>query len=394
MLRREFLCSLGAAATAAAAGTASLAEARGSAADERLFAAGLSLSTGPAGRCDDARIGGPVVRWDPAIGQWRMWYYCRDTSFPAGLAPAFGSGSLATAVSQDGVRWTRVDGPAARGAILAPAQSRDDFDSVHLATGDVIRHDDEWLMCYHGGNHETPRGEDTDAEYRFEGYVLRIGLARSRDGVHWTRIRGSATGGAILEVPEGDVYAGFPNFIHDGRRFILYYTTVDRGGRWYRTRVGDLDRPPDLDRGRRSGVAARSSALRRRRRDHARRTAQSAFAAGRAGSWCTRPRTGAPRPARGAPSRSRFRTTRSPGAASTTSPCSISAATAPGTVRHREPAARGHAARPAPLLLRLVRFKSHLGTSGRAASAARSRRGAICPACGASGPDDRSSTVA
>lgn len=237
MLRREFLCSLGAAATAAAAGTASLAEARGSAADERLFAAGLSLSTGPAGRCDDARIGGPVVRWDPAIGQWRMWYYCRDTSFPAGLAPAFGSGSLATAVSQDGVRWTRVDGPAARGAILAPAQSRDDFDSVHLATGDVIRHDDEWLMCYHGGNHETPRGEDTDAEYRFEGYVLRIGLARSRDGVHWTRIRGSATGGAILEVPEGDVYAGFPNFIHDGRRFILYYTTVDRGGRWYRTRV-------------------------------------------------------------------------------------------------------------------------------------------------------------
>ncbi|MCC6172198.1 MAG: hypothetical protein IT481_09245 [Gammaproteobacteria bacterium] len=38
-------------------------------------------------------------------------------------------------------------------------------------------------------------------------------------------------------MPEGDVYAGFLNFIHDGRRFILYYTTVDHEGRWYRTRV-------------------------------------------------------------------------------------------------------------------------------------------------------------
>jgi predicted GH43/DUF377 family glycosyl hydrolase len=234
MQRREFLSTLGAAAAAGASGVGA---ARGPEADEALFTAGLSLPVGPAGRCDDARIGGPVVRWDEALGQWRMWYYCRDNTFPAGMAPAFGSGSLATATSKDGFRWTRVDGPLAGGAVMVPSANRDDFDSTHIATGDVIRHGDEWLMVYHAGNHEVPQGEGLDAEYRFPGYVLRLGLARSRDGVNWTRLRGNATGGAILEVPPGDVYAAFPNFIHDGKRFLLYYTTVDREGRWYRTRM-------------------------------------------------------------------------------------------------------------------------------------------------------------
>ncbi len=79
MQRREFLAAFGAAAAAGASGPG---EARGPDADEKLFTAGLSLPIGPAGRCDDARIGGPVVRWDAAISQWRLWYYCRATPFP------------------------------------------------------------------------------------------------------------------------------------------------------------------------------------------------------------------------------------------------------------------------------------------------------------------------
>ena len=82
MLRREFLSTVGAGLAAATASSLpEFARARGSDADERLFQAGLSLPVGPSGRCDEARVGGPVVRWDAAIGQWRMWYYCRDTSF-------------------------------------------------------------------------------------------------------------------------------------------------------------------------------------------------------------------------------------------------------------------------------------------------------------------------
>lgn len=228
--RRSFLALAG-----AAAGAAGLAHARSPEADERLFLDGLALPVGPAGRCDDARVGGPVVRWDPAAGLWRMWYYCRSNRFTAGMAPAFGSGDIATAVSPDGKRWQRIDGPLREGAVMVPSAAREAFDSTHLATGDVIRHGQEWLMVYHAGNHEIP--QDTDPEYRFPGYVLRLGIARSTDGIHWSRMPGKASGGAIFEVPEGDVYAAFPNMLHDGKRFIVQYTTVDREGRWYRTRI-------------------------------------------------------------------------------------------------------------------------------------------------------------
>ena len=204
-------------------------------ADDPLFLEGLALAPGPLGRCDDARVGGPVVRWDETSGQWRLWYYCRDSAFPTGVAPAFGSGSIATALSEDGLNWRRCDGPLAGGAVLAPNPTTDAFDSTHVATGDVLRHDGEWLMVYHAGNSEAPR--DTDPEYRFPGYRLRIGLARSRDGVAWTRMPGNATGGACIDTGSGDVYSAFPNFIHDGRQFILYYTTVDNAGRFYRTRI-------------------------------------------------------------------------------------------------------------------------------------------------------------
>ncbi len=99
-----------------------------------------------------------------------------------------GSGSLATAVSADGFKWTRIDGPLTRGAVMVPTATRDDFDSTHVATGDVIRYGDERVMVYHEGNHGTPSSEGLDAEYRFSGYVLRLGSARSRDSVNWTRI--------------------------------------------------------------------------------------------------------------------------------------------------------------------------------------------------------------
>ncbi|MEE8577327.1 MAG: hypothetical protein V3T31_08720, partial [candidate division Zixibacteria bacterium] len=83
--------------------------------------AGLILTESDTARCDDFRIGGPVVRWDDQLDIWRMWYYCRSADFPINLAPAFGTGSIATAISQDGLTWKRIDGPLDRGAVLLPS---------------------------------------------------------------------------------------------------------------------------------------------------------------------------------------------------------------------------------------------------------------------------------
>ena len=210
---------------------------RGASDHERRFLEGLVLPPGPSGRCDEDRIGGPVVRWDSENQRWRMWYYGRHRGFPKELAPAFGTGCIALAESEDGVNWTRVDGPLAGGAVLRPAQAPDAFDSIHVGTGDVIRDDDRWLMVYFGGNQETPTG--TPPTYRFPGYVLRPGMAESTDGLHWRRISGNAAGNAAVDVDSSDVYSGFPNIVRDGARLVMYFTSVDKRGRYWHTHMAE-----------------------------------------------------------------------------------------------------------------------------------------------------------
>ena len=104
---------------------------------------GLVLPLGPAGRCDDFRVGGAVVDHDALSGLWRMWYYCRDKSFYG--PPTLGSGRVALATSADGVYWQRIDGPEALGAVFAPSPETMDFDSLHVGLTDVSRGAGEWL---------------------------------------------------------------------------------------------------------------------------------------------------------------------------------------------------------------------------------------------------------
>ena len=227
--RRTLLGGLGYLGFSAASG------AQGLLSHEQLFNAGLILPPGPPGRCDDQRIGGPVVRWVAEEQHWRMWYYGRDATFPKDMAPPFGTGSITTASSTDGVNWTRIEGPLARGAVMVPTDEISAFDSGHIGTGDVIRHGDEWLMAYFGGNQEAV----TEAAPLFDGkgLVVRPGIARSKDGFNWQRVRGNAQGGAALNVHPGDVYAAFPSLIHDGDRFLMFYTSVDKGARYWRSRM-------------------------------------------------------------------------------------------------------------------------------------------------------------
>lgn len=181
--------------------------------------AGLILSPGAAGRCDDHRLGGAVVDHDPVTGVWRMWYYCRDRSFDG--PPTLGTGYVAHARSADGVRWERVDGPLARGAVLAPDDDPAAFDAMHIGVTDVTQGSGGWRMWYFGGD-RTPR-----ATQRFgsvPGLGMRPGLAISDDGVHWRRVPGHGGGGGLLPLPEERIYSAWPNTVWDGRRFLLYVT--------------------------------------------------------------------------------------------------------------------------------------------------------------------------
>ena len=202
---------------------------------------GFILGQGPEGWCDESKNGGAVVRWHPGDEKWWMWYYARDTKFPEGVAPAFGTGRIALAKSDDGIYWERFKGPLSGGAIMEWSDDPDAFDSTHVASGDVLHHNGEWLLWYFGGDSTTPTelgGYAVPESYQFKGYRCRPGVARSNDGLNWTRIKGSATGGASVEIGH-NIYGAFSNGIHDGDRFLMYYSTLSPRIFYWETRVAE-----------------------------------------------------------------------------------------------------------------------------------------------------------
>lgn len=222
--------------TLAAAGTAFMTPAFAAQPDNE----GLILSTGPEGRCDDAKIGGPYVVWNEAEQLWWMYYYGRSKSFPEDVAPGFGTGSIALAKSEDGMRWERYDGPLEGGAIFTPSGDENAFDATHVGIGSVIKVGDEWVMCYFGGDANVVPAELGGASvsegYQYKGYRCRPGVARSEDGIHWTRVPGNGFGGASVDIGD-NIYGAFPNLFFTGEEYLLYYTALSSKYFYWDTKI-------------------------------------------------------------------------------------------------------------------------------------------------------------
>jgi hypothetical protein len=175
---------------------------------------GMILGPGPDGRCDDAKTAIGVPRWDEAGHRWLMWYLCRDRVTSPHLPPTLSSGRIALAASPDGLRWDRITGPLTAGAVLEPGTDPNAFDSVHVGLTDVTFADGQWWMWYFGG------------------YRMRAGLAVSKDGVHWTRRKGPATGGALVET-NGALYSAWHNALHADGKIYMYTAVTDiKLSRW------------------------------------------------------------------------------------------------------------------------------------------------------------------
>lgn len=210
-------------------------------AEAALSNPGFILGRGPDGWCDEAKNGGAVVRWHPEDRKWWMWYYARDTKFPEGVAPAFGTGRIALAKSDDGIHWARFKGPLEGGAIMSWSDDPNAFDSTHVASGDVLYHNGEWILWYFGGDTTTPvelGGHPVPESYQYKGYRIRPGVARSKDGLNWSRVKGTATGGASIDIGD-NIYGAFSNGIHDGDRYLMYYSTLSPKIFYWETRVAE-----------------------------------------------------------------------------------------------------------------------------------------------------------
>ena len=196
---------------------------------------GLILEPGPKGRCDDFRLGGAIVRHDPASLIWHMWYYCRDQSFDG--PSTLGTGYIAYALSVDGINWNRQNGPETRGSVFAPSKSHDDFDSLHVGLTDISKPGDDWLMWYFGGDRTPQTLILGGKEQTIPGLGMCIGLARSADGKNWSRIRGAQKNSAHISNRSEAVYAGWPNIIHLNGQFILQYTSPEKDLGFFHTRI-------------------------------------------------------------------------------------------------------------------------------------------------------------
>jgi predicted GH43/DUF377 family glycosyl hydrolase len=190
---------------------------------------GLVLGPGPAGRCDDAKLGIGVPRWNEKSRQWLLWYYCRDRDYPLPAPPTLGTGSIAMATSTDGLTWQRVTGPGRGGAILEASTDQVDFDSLHVGLTDVTIENDRYFMWTFGGNNEladSPFGQ-------LPGLRMRPGLAVSADGLQWSRVRGPASGGAMADIPTAQLYCSWPNALHTDGKIYLYASVTDtKLSRW------------------------------------------------------------------------------------------------------------------------------------------------------------------
>jgi predicted GH43/DUF377 family glycosyl hydrolase len=119
--------------------------------------------------------------------------------------------------------WQKVSGPGPGGAVLglgAPG----DFDERGNFTVSAFK-DGATTWLYYGGSDTT--GVTTCVPGSINDTHWRVGLATSTDGVNFTRVRGTATGGALLDVGAPGEFDSFlayrPFVLKDGAVYRMWY---------------------------------------------------------------------------------------------------------------------------------------------------------------------------
>jgi predicted GH43/DUF377 family glycosyl hydrolase len=167
-----------------------------------LNTGGAVLGLGQPGQFDDLWATCPSVLYDGTT--YRMWYSSLYDS-------KMGQGGIGLATSSDGTHWKRVNG----GRPVLGLGPEGSFDDGQVMGPSVLRDGGRYLMWYTGMN----------ALWGSSGFgFYRIGLATSRDGVHWTRSNG---GKPVLDLgPVGsydEVQVGTPSVLRVGDEYIMWY---------------------------------------------------------------------------------------------------------------------------------------------------------------------------
>lgn len=117
------------------------------------------------------------------------------------------------------IAWQKTPGSAPGGAVLGPG-SAGAFDEKANFTVTAFKDGGTWRLYYGGADTTGPCAGINSAHWR-------IGLAQSADGLDWTRVPGTETGGAILDVGDAgrfdDYLAYRPFVLKDGSVYRMWY---------------------------------------------------------------------------------------------------------------------------------------------------------------------------
>ncbi|KAL6838287.1 hypothetical protein ACP4OV_031886 [Aristida adscensionis] len=169
-------------------------------------------------------ISGPAAssrRFPSSAVYWL--YYTGSTDerfvspFPAADVPALPG----LAISQDGRHWARIEGDHHSGALLGVAEEGEEargWDARCMAAPKVVMHaDGDLRMYYHSFDEMSQRHA--------------IGVARSRDGIRWTKVGKVLEGGRAGSFDEGGVRHGHVIRDRAAARYVMVYEGVDANGR-------------------------------------------------------------------------------------------------------------------------------------------------------------------
>jgi predicted GH43/DUF377 family glycosyl hydrolase len=131
------------------------------------------------------------------------------------------AGCSATTADLEPLAWQKVPGDAPGGAVLGPG-GVGAFDERSSFTVSAFK-DGATYRLYYGGSDATTIG--TCAGINASHW--RIGLAQSSDGVSWTRVPGTETGGAVLDLGSAGQFDDFlayrPVVLKDGATYRMWY---------------------------------------------------------------------------------------------------------------------------------------------------------------------------
>src|SRR3954469_1975563 len=134
------------------------------------------------------------------------------------------AGCSASTAGLDPLVWQKVAGPGPGGSVLGLGtpgsfDERGNFTISAFSDGDVVR-------LYYAGADTTGPCTGIDSAH------WRIGLATSSNGIDWTRVAGTANGGALLDIGEPgrfDSYLTYRPFVlKDGSVYRMWYDGTDK----------------------------------------------------------------------------------------------------------------------------------------------------------------------